>query len=82
MQKMALFMWERDDEKSAKALVAGRLYKEMARELAHDEMKAEICDKLEENARLVSLLKIKPLLTRSFGTIANRKTTKIYEWHA
>ena len=51
MQSMALFMWERDDESMAKALVAGRLYKAMARELARDEMKAEICDKLQENAR-------------------------------
>ena len=51
MQKMALFMWERDDEKMASALVAGRLYKAMAKDLARDEMKAEICDKLEENAR-------------------------------
>lgn len=51
MQKMALFMWERDDEKMANALVAGRLYKAMARELSRDEMKAEKCDKLEENAR-------------------------------
>ena len=46
MQKMALFMWERGDENLARALVAGKLYNNMARLTERDDAKADVTDEL------------------------------------
>ena len=51
MHHMALFMWQRGDENLAKALVAGKLYKDMSREIAKDERKADVAEILARNSR-------------------------------
>ncbi|XP_039270713.2 transient receptor potential cation channel subfamily M member 1-like isoform X2 [Styela clava] len=45
-QKMAIFMWQHGEEAIAKALVAAKLYKAMAREAADDELDLEEMEEL------------------------------------
>ena len=49
--KMALFMWERGDENLAKALVAGKLFRSLAKEMAKDELKGDVSVELEAHSR-------------------------------
>lgn len=49
--KMALFMWERGDENLAKALVAGKLFRSLAKEMAKDELKGDVSEELEAHSR-------------------------------
>lgn len=49
-QQMALCMWQHGEEALAKALVAGRLYKSMAREAAEDYLEVEICEEIKNYA--------------------------------
>lgn len=53
LHKMALFVWERGDENLAKALVAGKLFKALAEEMAKDELKADVTEELHAHSRLV-----------------------------
>ena len=53
---MALFLWERGDENLAKALVAGKLFKALAEEMAKEELKADITEELETHSRYVYML--------------------------
>ena len=53
MQKMALFMWERGEKNLARALVAGKVYKLMARLTHCDDAKADVTDELTANFELV-----------------------------
>uniref|UniRef100_H2Y089 Transient receptor potential cation channel subfamily M member 3 n=1 Tax=Ciona intestinalis TaxID=7719 RepID=H2Y089_CIOIN len=46
-QKMALFMWQQGEEAIAKALVACKLYKAMAKEAADDDLDVEESDQLK-----------------------------------
>lgn len=46
--KMALFMWQQDEEAMAKALVACKLYKELAKTSDVINMEMEIGDKLRK----------------------------------
>ncbi|XP_071043115.1 transient receptor potential cation channel trpm-like [Parasteatoda tepidariorum] len=50
-QKMALFMWQNGEEAIVKALVACKLYKAMAQEAAQDDMEADVCEEMRNNAR-------------------------------
>ena len=56
LHKMALFLWERGDENLAKALVAGKLFKALAEEMAKEELKADITEELETHSRYVYML--------------------------
>ncbi|KAE9547695.1 hypothetical protein FO519_009092, partial [Halicephalobus sp. NKZ332] len=49
-QDMALCMWEHGEEAMAKALVACRLYKSLAKEAAEDYLEVEICEELRKYA--------------------------------
>ena len=49
MQKMALLMWERGEKNLARALVAGKVYKLMARLTLRDDAKADVTDELTVN---------------------------------
>ena len=49
MQKMALLMWERGEKNLARALVAGKVYKLMARLTLRDDAKADVTDELTAN---------------------------------
>ena len=49
MQKMALFMWERGGKNLARALIAGKVYKLMARLTRRDDAKADVTDELTAN---------------------------------
>ena len=49
MQKMALFMWERGEKNLARALIAGKVYKLMARLTHRDDAKADVTDELTAN---------------------------------
>ena len=49
MQKMALFMWERGEKNLARALIAGKVYKLMARLTLRDDAKADVTDELTAN---------------------------------
>uniref|UniRef100_A0A0N5AU54 LSDAT_euk domain-containing protein n=1 Tax=Syphacia muris TaxID=451379 RepID=A0A0N5AU54_9BILA len=49
-QEMALCMWQHGEEAMAKALVACRLYKSLAKEAAEDYLEVEICDELRNYA--------------------------------
>ena len=53
LHKMALFVWERGDESLAKALVAGKLFKALAEEMAKDELKADMSEELHAHSRYV-----------------------------
>ena len=53
MQEMALFMWERGSENLAMALVAGKLYKDIAKLTARDDGKAEYTEELKAHAEWV-----------------------------
>ena len=44
-------MWERGDENLAKALVAGKLFRSLAKEMAKDELKGEVSEELEAHSR-------------------------------
>ncbi len=46
--KMALFMWQQDEEAMAKALVACKLYKELAKTSDVINMEMEIGDELRK----------------------------------
>uniref|UniRef100_A0A915DAN2 Ion transport domain-containing protein n=1 Tax=Ditylenchus dipsaci TaxID=166011 RepID=A0A915DAN2_9BILA len=48
--EMALCMWQHGEEAMAKALVACRLYKSLAKEAAEDYLEVEICDELKKYA--------------------------------
>uniref|UniRef100_A0A7E4V2Z3 LSDAT_euk domain-containing protein n=2 Tax=Panagrellus redivivus TaxID=6233 RepID=A0A7E4V2Z3_PANRE len=47
---MALCMWEHGEEAMAKALIACRLYKSLAKEAAEDYLEVEICEELKKYA--------------------------------
>ncbi|VBB33429.1 unnamed protein product, partial [Acanthocheilonema viteae] len=49
-QEMALCMWQHGEEAMAKALVACRLYKSLAKEAAEDYLEVEICEELKNHA--------------------------------
>uniref|UniRef100_A0A914VVH5 Transient receptor potential cation channel subfamily M member 3 n=1 Tax=Plectus sambesii TaxID=2011161 RepID=A0A914VVH5_9BILA len=49
-QEMARCMWQHGEEASAKALVACRLYKCLAKEAAEDYLEVEICEELRKYA--------------------------------
>ena len=49
MQKMALFMWERGEKNLARALIAGKVYKLMAKLTRCDDAKADVTDELTAN---------------------------------
>ena len=51
LHKMALFMCERGEENLAKALVAGKLFKALAEEMARDQLKADVSEQLEAHSR-------------------------------
>ena len=53
MQKMALFMWERGEKNLARALIAAKVYKLMARLTRCDDAKADVTDELTANFGLV-----------------------------
>ena len=53
MQKMALFMWERGEKNLARALIAAKVYKLMARLTHCDDAKADVTDELTANFGLV-----------------------------
>ncbi len=50
LHKMALYVWERGDENLAKALVAGKLFKALAEEMAKDELKTDVSEELQAHA--------------------------------
>ncbi|XP_031570497.1 transient receptor potential cation channel subfamily M member 3-like [Actinia tenebrosa] len=50
-RKMALFMWERGEESLAKALIAGQLFKAIAKEMSKDDLMDDLCEGLERNAK-------------------------------
>ncbi|KAJ7365831.1 Transient receptor putative cation channel sub M member 7 [Desmophyllum pertusum] len=50
LHKMALFVWERGDENLAKALVAGKLFKALAEEMAKDELKTDVSEELQAHS--------------------------------
>ena len=49
MQEMALFMWERGEKNLARALIAGKVYKLMAKLTHRDDAKADVTDELTAN---------------------------------
>ncbi|XP_076334720.1 transient receptor potential cation channel trpm-like isoform X2 [Tachypleus tridentatus] len=49
--KMALYMWQSGEEAIVKAVVASKLYKEMAKEAAEDDLEADIYEELQANAK-------------------------------
>ena len=51
MHQMALFMWERGSENLAMALVAGKLYKDVAKLLQPDDAKADVTEELKAHAQ-------------------------------
>jgi len=50
MHQMALFMWERGSENLAMALVAGKLYKDIAKLTKRDDAKANVTEELKAQA--------------------------------
>lgn len=56
LHKMALFVWERGDENLAKALVAGKLFKALAEEMAKDELKTDVSEELQAHSWYVEML--------------------------
>ena len=46
-QAMAMCLWQHGEEALAKALVASKLYKSLAKEAADDYIEVEVCDSLE-----------------------------------
>ena len=50
MHQMALFMWERGSENLVMALVAGKLYKDIAKLTARDDAKADVTEELKAHA--------------------------------
>jgi transient receptor potential cation channel subfamily M protein 3 len=46
-QAMALCLWQHGEEALAKALIASKLYKSLAKEAADDYIEVEVCDSLE-----------------------------------
>ena len=50
MHQMALFMWERGSENLAMALVAGKLYKDIAKLTKRDDAKADVTEELKAHA--------------------------------
>ena len=50
MHQMALFMWERGSENLAMALVAGKLYKDIAKLTEGDDGKADVTEELKAHA--------------------------------
>ena len=58
LHKMALFVWERGDENLAKALVAGKLFKGLAEEMAKDELKADVSEELKARSRYAQTCQI------------------------
>lgn len=55
LHKMALYVWERGDENLAKALVAGKLFKSLAEEMAKDELKADVSEELQAHSQYVKM---------------------------
>ena len=53
LHNMALYVWERGDENLAKALVAGKLFKTLAEEMAKDELKADVSEELQAHSLYV-----------------------------
>lgn len=53
MHQMALFMWERGSENLAMALVAGKLYKDIAKLTKRDDAKANVTEELKAQAEWV-----------------------------
>lgn len=53
LHKMALYVWEHGDENLAKALVAGKLFKALAEEMAKDELKADVSEELQVHSLYV-----------------------------
>lgn len=49
-QEMALCFWQHGEEALAKALVASKLYKSLAKEAADDYLEVEVCESLKENS--------------------------------
>uniref|UniRef100_H2YVV7 TRPM SLOG domain-containing protein n=1 Tax=Ciona savignyi TaxID=51511 RepID=H2YVV7_CIOSA len=60
-QKMALFMWQQGEEAIAKALVACKLYKTMAKEAADDDLDVEESDQLKAYSKEFKALAIQLL---------------------
>ena len=50
MHQMALFMWERGSENLAMALVAGKLYKDIAKLTEGDDGKVDVTEELKAHA--------------------------------
>jgi hypothetical protein len=85
-QAMARCMWQHGEEPMAKALIAVRLYRAMAREAANDYLEVEICNELRTFAEFVCVLERESDSSYSgnFGVcqsnclnIATRRTTHI-----
>ncbi|CAH3032487.1 unnamed protein product, partial [Porites lobata] len=73
MQQMALFMWERGEKNLARALIAGKVYKLMARLTLRDDAKADVTDELTANFEEFKRLSV-AFLDQCFRT--NKDRTK------
>ncbi|EHB04963.1 Transient receptor potential cation channel subfamily M member 1 [Heterocephalus glaber] len=65
-QKMAIFLWQRGEERLAKALVACKLYKAMAHESSESELVDDISQDLDNNSKLVLCQLAVELLDQSY----------------
>lgn len=50
-QDMALCFWQHGEEQLARALIAYRLYRSLAKEAEEDYLEVEICQQLKKNAK-------------------------------
>jgi hypothetical protein len=44
-------MWERGEENLARALIAGQMFKAIAKEMSKDDLMDDLCDGLEKTAK-------------------------------
>ncbi|CAJ0944633.1 unnamed protein product, partial [Mesorhabditis belari] len=82
-QEMALCMWEHGEEALAKALVACRLYKSLAKEAAEDYLEVEICEELRKYAeefRMMSLELLDHVYTQDDAVALQLLTYELKQW--
>ncbi|CAJ0570983.1 unnamed protein product, partial [Mesorhabditis spiculigera] len=82
-QEMAMCMWEHGEEALAKALVASRLYKSLAKEAAEDYLEVEICEELRKYAeefRVLSLELLDHIYTQDDAIALQLLTYELRQW--
>uniref|UniRef100_A0A915PF14 TRPM SLOG domain-containing protein n=1 Tax=Setaria digitata TaxID=48799 RepID=A0A915PF14_9BILA len=82
-QEMALCMWQHGEEAMAKALVACRLYKSLAKEAAEDYLEVEICEELKnyaEDFRNLSLVLLEHCYNHDDAQTLQLLTYELISW--